>query len=89
MSAQVVPEKNVNLIIDSEELADGIETRHHEVTFEQDDLRFDRVLALAVPEFSRSYLQQLIAQSFVTLNGVIATKAAKLPSARSGVLAAP
>jgi 23S rRNA pseudouridine1911/1915/1917 synthase len=77
MSAQVVPEKNVNLIIDSEEVGDGIETRHHEVTFEQDDLRFDRVLALAVPEFSRSYLQQLIAQSFVTLNGVITTKAAK------------
>lgn len=77
MNAQVVPEKNVNLIIDSEDLTESMETRHHEVTIEQDDMRFDRVLALAVPEFSRSYLQQLIAQSFVTLNGVITTKAAK------------
>ena len=82
MSAQVVPEKKINLIIDSdlEESADAtelIETRHHEVTSEQNDLRLDRVLALAVPEFSRSYLQQLIAQSAVTLNGSAQTKAAK------------
>jgi 23S rRNA pseudouridine1911/1915/1917 synthase len=78
-------EKNINLIIDSEheeaadtgELGDSTETRLHTVTYEQSDLRYDRIVALAVPEFSRSYLQQLIEQSFVTLNGAIATKSSK------------
>jgi 23S rRNA pseudouridine1911/1915/1917 synthase len=85
MSAQVVPDKNVNLIIDSEheeapdtgDLSDSTETRLHTVTYEQSDMRYDRIVALAVPEFSRSYLQQLIEQSFVTLNGAIATKSSK------------
>ena len=81
MSAQVVPDKDVNLIIDSEhesgDLSDSIETRLHTVTYEQSDMRFDRIVALAVPEFSRSYLQQLIEQSFVTLNGAIFTKSSK------------
>ncbi len=76
MSAQVVPDKNVNLIIDSEH-EDAIETRTHEVIAGQDDMRLDRVLALAVPEFSRSYLQQLVEQSAVTCNGALITKSAK------------
>lgn len=81
-------DKDVDLIIDSEhedsleasdlaDPADSTETRLHTVTYEQSDLRYDRIVALAVPEFSRSYLQQLIEQSFVTLNGVIATKSSK------------
>jgi 23S rRNA pseudouridine1911/1915/1917 synthase len=37
--------------------------------------RLDRVLALMVPEFSRSYLQQLIAAGAVQLKGVTVTKA--------------
>lgn len=37
--------------------------------------RLDKVLALTVPEFSRSYLQQLIASSAVRLNGVVPHKA--------------
>lgn len=72
--------KNSNLIIDSEHeelAAQGVETRLHTVTADQDDMRLDRVLALAVPEFSRSYLQQLVEQSAVTLNGVRFTKSAK------------
>jgi 23S rRNA pseudouridine1911/1915/1917 synthase len=90
MSAQAFPNKNmqdtnVNLIIDSEheealetgDPSDSTETRLHTVTAAQSDTRYDRVVALAVPEFSRSYLQQLIEQSFVTLNGVIATKSSK------------
>ena len=40
--------------------------------------RLDQVLAEQVPEFSRSYLQQLIIQGAVTLNGRVALK----PSAR-------
>lgn len=38
--------------------------------------RLDRTLAQAVPEFSRSYLQQLIAAGAVQLNGVTVTKSA-------------
>ena len=38
--------------------------------------RLDRALAAAVPEFSRSYLQQLILGGSVTVNGVEQTKAA-------------
>ncbi len=78
MNTQVVPEIDVKLIIDSEDLNDAVETREHTVTAEQDGIRFDRALVSAAPEFSRSYLQQLIAQSFVKLNGQITTKAAKL-----------
>ena len=36
--------------------------------------RLDRALALAVPEFSRSYLQQLIDAGAVQLNGTVLTK---------------
>lgn len=82
MNAQVVPEKNITATdVASTDGGDSIEIeseiRYHTVTPEQDDLRFDRIVALAVPEFSRSYLQQLIHQSFVQLNGLVATKAAK------------
>lgn len=78
MSAQLVPEKNIDLIIGSEFEDAGLhELRYYTVPPEQDDLRFDRIVALAVPEFSRSYLQQLIHQSFVQLNGSTVTKAAK------------
>ena len=38
--------------------------------------RADRALALAVPEFSRSYLQQLLAQGLVRHNDRVLTKAA-------------
>lgn len=36
--------------------------------------RLDKVLAELVPEFSRSYLQQLLTQSAVSVQGVVATK---------------
>ena len=38
--------------------------------------RLDRALALIVPEFSRSYLQQLIASNAVLHNGLLQTKSA-------------
>jgi 23S rRNA pseudouridine1911/1915/1917 synthase len=38
--------------------------------------RLDRALAALAPEFSRSYLQQLIESSAVTLNGKISTRSA-------------
>lgn len=42
----------------------------------QHGYRLDRTLAELVPEFSRSYLQQLIALGAVTLNGIVITKPA-------------
>ena len=44
-------------------------------------LRLDRALALRVPEFSRSYLQQLIADGAVQLNGQTARRASTALSA--------
>ncbi len=78
-------DKKSDLIIDSQyeesDLGVGLEalheTRLHTVTAQQEDARLDRVLALAVPEFSRSYLQQLIEQSFVSVNGVVICKSSK------------
>ena len=49
--------------------------------------RLDRALAELVPEFSRSYLQQLIALGAVTLNGTSITKpAARVKAADSGTI---
>ncbi|GAA4418031.1 RluA family pseudouridine synthase [Acidovorax lacteus] len=42
----------------------------------QDQLRLDKALVEAVPEFSRSYLQQLLAQGMVRLQGRTASKPA-------------
>ncbi|MBC7213863.1 MAG: RluA family pseudouridine synthase [Burkholderiaceae bacterium] len=53
-----------------------IELRHIEVNAAQHGARLDRALAELVPEFSRSYLQQLLAQGLVRRNGQPAPKAA-------------
>jgi len=54
------------------------ELRTMQVGAAQHDCRLDRALADLVPEFSRSYLQQLLAQGLVALNG----KAVAKPAAR-------
>ncbi len=41
---------------------------------EQHGERLDKALALSVPEFSRSYLQQLLETGLVTVNGKVCTK---------------
>ena len=51
------------------------ETRSFTVAAGQHGERLDRALAHLVPEFSRSYLQQLIADGAVRLRGVATTKA--------------
>ena len=49
--------------------------------------RLDRALAALVPEFSRSYLQQLIDAGAVTVNGVVARKpATRLKAGDRGVV---
>lgn len=63
-----------------EGLTDGaeaeVEVRAMEVGAAQHAARLDRALVDLVPEFSRSYLQQLLAQGLVGLNGKPVTKAA-------------
>lgn len=54
----------------------GSEVRSMRVGAGQHDARLDRALADLVPEFSRSYLQQLLAQGLASLNGKPVTKAA-------------
>jgi 23S rRNA pseudouridine1911/1915/1917 synthase len=67
----------------SEEIADeaeadaGSELRQVVVPVGSHGERLDRALALAVPEFSRSYLQQLIAAGGVQLNGAAVTKSSQ------------
>ncbi|MFZ2296336.1 MAG: RluA family pseudouridine synthase [Polaromonas sp.] len=53
----------------------GMELRRVRVPVENHGSRLDRTLADTVPEFSRSYLQQLIEAGGVLLNGLKASKA--------------
>ena len=52
----------------------------------QHGVRLDKALAELVPELSRSYLQQLLAQGFVRLNGVPALKPAHKVKAGDGLV---
>ena len=56
---------------ESEGLADesGSELRSTQIGAGQHAARLDKALADLVPEFSRSYLQQLLVQGLVSLNG--------------------
>ena len=56
------------------ESSEAAEWRHFVVPNEQHGERLDRVLAHSVPEFSRSYLQQLIEQGAVLLAGAPISK---------------
>ena len=51
-----------------------VEIRRVDVPVQWHGSRLDRTLASLVPEFSRSYLQQLIEAGVVQLNGVVAVK---------------
>ena len=53
---------------------EACEWRHFAVPQEMHASRLDRILAHSVPEFSRSYLQQLIEQGAVLMAGVPASK---------------
>ena len=53
-----------------------LEWREFEVPPELHGDRLDRALAQAVPEFSRSYLQQLVQDGAVTVNGSVVSKPA-------------
>ena len=62
-------------VLDDAEAGAEVEWRQVSVPAASHGERLDRALAGIVPEFSRSYLQQLIAASAVELNGVAITKA--------------
>jgi 23S rRNA pseudouridine1911/1915/1917 synthase len=61
-------------IADDAEAGAELELRQVTVPVGSHGVRLDRALAGIVPEFSRSYLQQLIEAAAVRLNGVIVTK---------------
>jgi len=61
---------------EGDEAGSGIELRELLVPENQHGQRLDRVLAELNPEFSRSYLQQLLSAGAVTLNGQAVSKAA-------------
>ncbi|MBT9514247.1 MAG: RluA family pseudouridine synthase [Acidovorax sp.] len=76
--AGVPAEPGDDLLADeSEALADdaGSEQRHMLVAAQQHAARLDKALVDLVPEFSRSYLQQLLAQGLVSINGKPVLKA--------------
>ena len=56
-------------------MTDRIETYHYD---EQASDRLDKFLVTCLPEFSRARLQGLIAEGFVTVNGVAARKAGQV-----------
>jgi len=58
-----------------------IELRSFVIAASQHGQRLDRALAQLVPEFSRSYLQQLIESGAVTVNGKAATRSARRATA--------
>lgn len=89
--------KNTELIIssehdddDTEDRADtgpDVELRHLVFGVSQHGLRLDRALVELVPEFSRSYLQQLIDLEGVTVNGsVIRKPSTRVKAADEGVI---
>ena len=65
-----------DLAEDSARIDAGLELREVAVPAAQHQARLDKALAELVPEFSRSYLQQLLAQGCVRLNGQPAHKPA-------------
>ncbi len=89
--------KNSELIIssgleseDSEDRADtgpDVELRHLVFGEAQHGQRLDRALVALVPEFSRSYLQQLMDLGGVTINGAVVRKpSARVKAADHGII---
>ncbi|MBT9488158.1 MAG: RluA family pseudouridine synthase [Rubrivivax sp.] len=62
---------------DEDEADTAIETRSGAVTSAEHGQRLDKVLAARVPEFSRTWLQALVARGHVRLDGGVATLPAR------------
>jgi 23S rRNA pseudouridine1911/1915/1917 synthase len=59
---------------DAESLGNDSELRQGDVAVGMHAERLDRALSQLAPEFSRSYLQQLVEAGFARINGAVATK---------------
>ena len=83
MSAPLASESDGPTGLLAEEFAEGElesaepEIRMLEIDLPQHGQRMDRALAEKIPEFSRSYLQQLLSLGAVSLNGLVLTKSAQ------------
>lgn len=79
MSSNALP-LGQDVLLESEDAAEmeagasAVEVRELQVGIEQHGTRLDKTLVDLVPEFSRSYLQQLLEQGAVELNRKVATK---------------
>ena len=62
---------------DTEELGPELDLRHISVEAGQHGARLDKALVEYVPEFSRSYLQQLLDAGLVTVNGQAALRSSQ------------
>jgi 23S rRNA pseudouridine1911/1915/1917 synthase len=74
ISGGIADEERADDALDEGDSAAEVEIRRVDVPVEWHGCRLDRALASLVPEFSRSYLQQLIEASVVQLNGVVVVK---------------
>lgn len=75
ISAATAPENISDEAQEEGETAADMELRRVTVPAGSHGSRLDRALAVIVPEFSRTYLQQLIEAGVVKLGGVLVTKA--------------
>ena len=75
-SAGSLPEGDGVLAVTQDDWASESETRACDVPSEMHGWRVDKALAQLIPEFSRSYLQQLMADGAVQMRGQPVTKPA-------------
>ncbi len=71
---------------DPDEASTTLEVRRFSLGASQHGERLDRALAQLVPEFSRSYLQQLMAASAVCVNGCVVQKPSQRVKAADNVV---
>lgn len=83
MAGALASEGDARAWLLADEFAEGelesaeLEIRALQIDLAQHAQRLDRALAEKIPEFSRSYLQQLLALGAVSLNGLVVTKSAQ------------
>ncbi len=68
--------------MDEDEAGGAFETREAPITSAEHGERLDKVLAVRVPEFSRTWMQALVERGHVRLDGVVATASSRRVRAR-------
>lgn len=83
MPESLAPERDGSASLLADDFAESefesseLEVRALQIDLSQHAQRLDRALAEKIPEFSRSYLQQLLALGAVSLNELVVTKSAQ------------